>query len=72
MPAPDHRTGVISDIGLAIERIGFREASRRSGVERAALHRAFSRNGRGHPTLRTLERVLPHLGLRLAVVELER
>jgi DNA-binding phage protein len=70
--APDRRTGVVRDIGLVIERVGWREVARRTGVDRCALHRTFSRNGRGHPTLATLDRVLPHVGLRLTIVEAEQ
>lgn len=69
IPATDHRTGVVRMIGLAIERIGVCEVARLSGVDRVVLWRAFSKNGRGHPTLTTIERVLPHVGLELAVRE---
>jgi len=59
---------VLSDIRAAITAMGWSETARRSGVDRVTLHRVFGENGRGHPTLETIERVLPTLGLNLVVV----
>lgn len=63
---------VIAQIRAGIERLGWSEISRRSGVDRTCLHRVFGKNGRGHPSLTTIERVLPHLGLELQVREIDR
>lgn len=63
---------VIAAIRAAIERIGWSETARRSGVERTHLHRSFGENGREWPSLSTIERVLPHLGLRLRVERVEQ
>jgi DNA-binding phage protein len=68
IPGADYRMGVVRDIGLAIEGRGWKRTAQESGVDRCALHRAFGRHGRGHPTMTTINRVLPGLGLRLAVV----
>jgi DNA-binding phage protein len=72
IPASDLRIGVVREIGLAIEREGWSATSKRSGVDRTELHRAFGRHGRGHPTLRTIERVIPHVGLELTAREVAR
>ena len=63
---------VLAGIREAIERIGWSETARLSGVDRTTLHRCFGRNGRGHPALATIERVLPHVGLELTVTEARR
>lgn len=60
-------TGIIPEIRAGIERVGWTETARRSGLERTQLHRAFGKNGRQCPSLATVERLLPHVGLRLAV-----
>jgi DNA-binding phage protein len=62
---------VVEQIRAAIERIGWSETARRSGVNRVTLHRCFGKNGREHPTMTTIERVLPHIGLRIAVEEVQ-
>lgn len=59
---------VIPQIREAIEREGWSKTADRSGVDRVTLHRCFGKNGRGHPTLTTVERVLPHVGLELVAV----
>lgn len=60
---------VLAKIRAGIERVGWSETARRSGVARSHLHRAFGANGRGGPSLNTIERVLPHVGLDLDVTE---
>lgn len=60
---------VVSEIRAAIVRMGWSETARRSGVDRTVLHRTFAEKPRKGPSLRTIERVLPALGLELAVRE---
>jgi DNA-binding phage protein len=72
IPGTDHRVGIVRAIGQAIDERGWSETSLRSGVERCSLHRAFGAHGRGHPTMTTIERVLPHVGLRLTVERVEQ
>ena len=67
MLTTDRRTGIVRDIGLAIERQGWKKTAELSGVDRTSLHRSFGRNWRHRPSLETIEQVLPHLGLQLAI-----
>jgi DNA-binding phage protein len=60
---------LLAEIRAGIVRVGWSEVARRSGMHRITLHRCFGKNGRGRPTLATIERVLPHIGLQLAIVE---
>lgn len=60
---------IIEQIRAGIERIGWSETSRRCGVDRTVLHRTFGNNPRG-PSLRTIQRVLPALGLELSIRKL--
>ncbi len=61
---------VVEQIRAGIERLGWSETARRCGVDRTQLHRAFGHNPRKGTSLRTIERVLPALGLELTVKEL--
>lgn len=67
---------VLEQIRDAIERQGWSETARRSGITRTTLHRAFGDTRRKHcvsarPSFTTIERVLPHVGLELAAREVE-
>jgi DNA-binding phage protein len=68
---------VVGEIRTAIERQGWSETARRSGISRVTLHRAFGDTRRkaavnAGPSLATIERVLPSIGLELAVREVVR
>ncbi len=58
---------ILPAIREAIERVGWSRTAELSGVRRETLHRAFGENGRGHPTLTTIEKVLPVIGLELSI-----
>lgn len=53
----------------AIARKGWSRTSEESGIDRVVLHRAFAKKGERGPALRTVERVLPALGLELILQE---
>lgn len=63
---------MIEQIRAAIARVGWSETARRSGVDRVTLHRCFGNSGNQNPKLATIEAVLPHVGLRLAVTEIDQ
>jgi DNA-binding phage protein len=46
---------------------GWCELSRRTGLDRSMLNRAFAMKGHT-PSLTTVLRVLPHLGLRMTII----
>jgi DNA-binding phage protein len=60
---------VVADIRAGIERVGWTETARRSGIDRGTLHRSFGKNARRIANLSTVERVVPHIGLALTVTE---
>lgn len=56
-------------IRAGIERAGWSETARRSGIDRTTLHRNFPKCGSGNPKLETIVAVLPHVGLELTLSE---
>ncbi|MEA3390155.1 MAG: addiction module antidote protein [Pseudomonadota bacterium] len=59
-------TGAIAAaIGIVARARGMTELANQTGIKRQALYRAFS--DQGNPTLETLLKVLPALGLRMRV-----
>ena len=63
---------IVDQIRERITAMGWSEASRRSGVDRTHLHRAFGNRPRKNVALSTIERILPTLGLKLTLTELEQ
>jgi DNA-binding phage protein len=59
---------LIAEVAAAIERTGWSETSRRSGVDRVSLHRAFGAKTTV-PSFTTLDRVAQALGLSFTVTE---
>lgn len=69
-PSTSSGQGLVGRIRAGIERVGWSETARRSGVDRVKLHRTFGeRMGHGNPRLELLLAVLPHVGLSLSVTE---
>lgn len=56
------------EICRRIAAVGWCEMSRRTGIDRIQLYRLF-RWGRGSFRIETLNRVLPHVGMKLTIVE---
>jgi len=63
---------ILDQIGAAIKRNGWSRTARESGVDRTPLHRAFGNKPLKGTSLKTIERVLPALGLELTVRKLDR
>jgi DNA-binding phage protein len=59
------RDRIRDELRPRIAEVGWTAMARLSGVERASLHRAFRHNGK--PNLDTINKVLPHVGLRLTL-----
>lgn len=64
-------TGLLNQIEAGIRRVGWGEVARLSGLRRENLHRAFGAKTNS-PNLRTIQAVLPHIGLELTVREIEK
>ncbi|MFD1103699.1 addiction module antidote protein [Sphingobium olei] len=58
-------SAIAAAIGIVARARGMTELANETGIKRQALYRAFS--DQGNPTLETLLKVLPALGLRMRV-----
>lgn len=56
---------IAETVGIVARARGMTELANETGIKRQALYRAFSADG--NPTLETLMKVLPALGLQLAI-----
>lgn len=58
---------LIAPLRNRIERIGWTETARRSGLRRESLHRALGRNRTVDPSFSTIVRVAKAVGLKLSI-----
>lgn len=66
-------TELIAIIRERVEQVGWSEAARRAGVDRCNLHRSLGpRHAQFPASLRTLQKLLPAIGLELTVKEIDR
>lgn len=64
---------LIALIRARVEQIGWSESARRAGVDRCNLHRSLGPRSAQFPaSLRTLQKLLPAIGLELTVKEIDQ
>jgi DNA-binding phage protein len=61
-------TELLDAFALGITRIGKRKVAKLAGLDRVTIYRCFFREERQMPTLDTLVRIAPHIGLRVTAV----